>query len=250
MTASDGAGAARPGRRRGRVVVIVALVLAVLVGLLVVADVVTRDVLEDRASAEIETTSGIAGVEVDIHGTSMLWQLVRGSLDSVTLSSGSESEPLRFRVDVVDVPTDLVGATGAATGTVSADAATVNRLDGIRDSGGAVTFGDREVTYTKSFAVPIIGDVPVDVSASAAVADEGRAIAFTPTAASLPDTSFRLDLSRFLGDFATTVCVAEYLPTGAAITAVDVAPGRASIDLSSPGLDLSEPVLDDEATCS
>jgi len=240
----------RRRRRRGLALGVALALVSMLVIITVVADVITRVVIEQRAASEIESTSGIDDVSVDVHGFSILWQLSRGTLDSVTLSSGSASDPLDFRFDVADVPTDLVGTTGAITGTISADAGTVNDLQGVRDSGGAVQFDDGRVTYTKTFSVPIVGDVPVDVTASPTVADGGRAIAFAPMTASLPDTSLRLDLSRFVGDFATTICVAEYLPTDASITGVAVTTDRATIDLSSPGLDLSTPVLDDEATCS
>jgi hypothetical protein len=255
VTALDGSFAEQPvrprqRRRRGVALVAVLAFVVMLVIIAVVADVVTRAVIEDRASVQVESTSGVDDVAVDIHGLSVLWQLSQGTLDSVTLSSGSSSDPASFRVDVADVPTDLAGPTGAVVGTVSAAAETVNRLDGIEASGGAVSFDDGQVTYQKTFQVPIVGDVPVDVSASPTVADGGRAISFAPTAASLPDTSIRLDLTRFLGDFATTVCVAEYLPTDSAITGVAVTTDRATIDLASPGLDLSKPLLDDEASCS
>ena len=255
MSAPDDLLVERPVTRRRRrrpllVVVVLLALVAMLAIVAVVADVITRAVIEDRAASEIESTSGIDDVTVDVHGLSILWQLSRGTLDSVTLSSGSASDPVSFRIDAADVPTDLAGETGAVRGTISADASTVNALQGVRDSGGTVSFGDGSVTYEKTFQIPIVGDVPVDVSASPTVADGGRAIAFAPTAASLPETSLRIDLTRFLGDFATTVCVAPYLPAEATISGVSVTPERATVDLSSAGLDLSTATLDEGATCS
>jgi hypothetical protein len=241
-------------RRRARgaaaglfVLVGVLLVLAILA---VVADVVTRGLVEQRAAAEISTATGLDDVAVDVHGTSVLWQIVHGSLDDVTLSSGSAGDPVSFRLDVSDVPTDLEGTSGAVTGTLSADSATVSSLEGVSSAGATVTLGDGDVTYARSFDVPVLGAVPVDVTATPAIADDGRALDFTPTRASLPDTSLSLDLTPFLGDFAQRVCVAEQLPPGVVLTSVDVEPGRVQLGLRSDGLPLTSSGLAAKGSCS
>jgi hypothetical protein len=227
-------------RSRGRsaaaglfVLVGVLLGLAVLA---VIADVVVRSVVEQRAAAEIATATGADDVAVDVHGTSVLWQLVHGSIDDATVSSGTDGDPLSFRFDVSDVPTDLAGSTGAVTGELTVDAATVDALPALADQAGSLAFGDDEVTYTRTFAVPLIGDVPVDVTA-------------TPSAA-LPDTSLSLDLRPFLGDFATSVCVAGSIPEGVTMTSLSVAPEGATIGLESAGLPLSSSALAATGSCS
>ena len=241
-------------RSRGRsaaaglfVLVGVLLGLAVLA---VIADVVVRSVVEQRAAAEIATATGADDVAVDVRGTSVLWQLVHGSIDDATVSSGTDGDPLSFRFDVSDVPTDLAGSTGAVTGELTVDAATVDALPALADQAGSLAFGDDEVTYTRTFAVPLVGDVPVDVTATPSVADGGEAIAFAPTSAALPDTSLSLDLRPFLGDFATSVCVAGSIPEGVTMTSLSVAPEGATIGLESAGLPLSSSALAATGSCS
>ena len=225
-------------------------VLVVLAILAVVADVVTRNLVEQRAAAEISTATGLDDVAVDVHGVSVLWQVAHGSLDDVTLSSGSASDPLSFRFDVSDVPTDLEGTSGPVTGTLTADSATVSSLEGISSAGASVTLGAGELTYARGFDVPLLGSVPVDVTATPSIADDGRALDFAPTRASFPDTSLSLDLTPFLGDFAQRVCVAEQLPPGVALTSVDVEPGRARLGLASDGLPLTSSGLAAKGSCS
>jgi hypothetical protein len=241
-------------RRRARgaaagLFVVVGL-LVVLAILAVVADVVTRGVVEQRAATEIETATGVDDVAVDVHGLSVLWQVVHGSLDDVTVSSGESDGPVAFSVDVSDVPTDLQGGTGAVTGTLSADAATVSSLEAVAADNASVALGDGDVTYERSFELPLIGSVPVDVTATPSIVDDGRALDFAPTRASLPDTSLSIDLTRFLGDFAQRICVADQLPEGVVLTSVDVEPGRVQLGLRSDGLPLSSSALAAKGSCS
>jgi hypothetical protein len=224
-------------------------VLVVLAILAVVADVVTRGLVEQRAAAEIATATDLDDVSVDVHGVSVLWQILHGSLDDVTLSSGSAGDPVSFRFDVSDVPTDLEGTSGPVTGTLSADSATVSSLEGIESVGASVTLGTGEITYARSFDLPLIGAVPVDVTATPSLADDGRALDFAPTRASLPDTSLSLDLAPFLGDFATRICVAEQLPPGVVLTSVDVEPDQVQLGLRSDGLPLTSSALAAKGSC-
>jgi hypothetical protein len=200
-------------------------VLVVLAILAVVADVVTRGLVEQRAAAEIATATDLDDVSVDVHGVSVLWQILHGSLDDVTLSSGP------------------------VTGTLSADSATVSSLEGIESVGASVTLGTGEITYARSFDLPLIGAVPVDVTATPSLADDGRALDFAPTRASLPDTSLSLDLAPFLGDFATRICVAEQLPPGVVLTSVDVEPDQVQLGLRSDGLPLTSSALAAKGSC-
>ena len=246
---------ARPVERRrlrsaGAGLFILVGVLVGLAVLAVIADVVVRSVVESRAAAEVQTSTGLDDVEVEVHGTSVLWQIAQGSLDDVTLTSGVEGDPVVVRVDVADVPTSLEGDSGPVTGTITADQATVDGLEALRQQGASLALGDDAVTYSRSFSVPIIGDVPVAVTAVPSLSDDGRSVSFAPTTASLPDTSLQLDLTPFLGDFATSVCLAEQLPASVTATALDVRAGEVTVDLRSPGLPLTSSALSEKGTCS
>jgi len=229
------------------------ILVGVLVGLLVlavIADVVVRSLVESRAASEVQTATGLDDVAVDVHGASVLWQIAHGQLDDVTLTSGAQGDPVVARVDVSDVPTSLEGASGAVTGSVTADQATVDGLSGLEEQGAAIALGDDSVTYTRTFDLPFVGGVPVAVDAAPTLSGDGRSVSFAPTAASLPDTSLRLDLTPFLGDFATTLCLAQYLPASVTVTDLQVRSGEATLDFSSPGLPLSTSALGEKGSCS
>lgn len=244
-------------RRRGRgfgIFVFVLLGIVVVLGILaVVADLVVRTVAEDQAEKQISQQLGDAAgpVDVQIGGFSMLWQLVQGTIEQATISSAGSSGGLSFDFDVRDVPTDLSGSTGAITGTVTADAATVNGLAAVQESGGAISFGDGQVTYARDFTIPLVNTVvPVDVVATPSITSEGRVISLTPTTASLRDTSVSLDLAPFIGGYAFDVCAAQYLPQGTTLTAVDVTPSAATLDVTSPGLPISSSGIGTKGSCS
>jgi len=244
-------------RRRGRgvgvalfVLIGIAVVLAVLA---VVADLVVRTVAEDQAEKQISQQLGEAAgpVDVQIGGFSVLWQIVQGSIDQATVSSAGSSGGLSYDFDVRDVPTDLAGSTGAISGTVTADAATVNGLAAVQESGGAVRFGDGQLTYERDFTIPVIGTVvPVDVVATPSITQEGRVVSLTPVSASLRDTSLSIDLAPIIGGYAFDVCAAQYLPQGTTLTGVAVTPSAATIEVASPGLPISSSGIGTKGSCS
>jgi Ni/Fe-hydrogenase subunit HybB-like protein len=134
---------------------------------------------------------------------------------------------------------------------VTADAATVNGLAAVQETGGAISFGDGQVTYARDFTIPVIGTVvPVDVVATPAITQEGRVISLTPVSASLRDTSLSLDLAPFVGGYAFDVCAAQYLPQGTTLTGVAVTPSAATLEVTSPGLPISSSGIGSKGSCS
>ena len=235
---------------------VVLLGLVVVAGLLVVAaELVLRPIAEARAATELEralpaTASG--GVDVDIHGWSLLLQALRGSVDDVTVT-GDDLElsgiPVQLRVDLTDVPVDGQGTTGPSTGTITVDEASVNALQAVRDTGGALTLGRSSVTYDRSFDVPLLGEVPVRVEGRPDLSDDGGTLTLTPTAASVPGSGLQIDEPRVLATFAFDICVARYLPEQLQLTDVVVSPSTLALELRSDGLPLSSSAFSARGSC-
>lgn len=246
-------------RRRGAGCATVPLVVVglavVLVLLLVAADLVARPLAESRAAAEIEDSlpaGSTGGVDVDIHGFSVILQAVRGRLDDVTITGDDlalAGVPVGLRVDVADVPVDGRGTTGRADGTVTVDGDALNALQAVRDTGGSFTLGDGEVTFDRSFEVPLLGDVPVRVTGEPVLAADGSRLTVTPTAASVPGSGLRIDDERVLSTFALDLCAAQYVPEQIDLVDLDVRPEGLSVGLTSAGLPLSSDAFTSRGTC-
>ena len=252
--------AAREVRRRrgaGCASVPVVLVgLVVVLGLLLVAaDLVARPLAESRAATEIEAAlpdGSRGGVDVDIHGFSVILQAVRGSLDDVTVTGDDlvlAGVPVGLDVDLADVPVDGQGTTGRVDGTVTVDQDAVDGLRAVQDTGGSFTLGTDEVTFDRSFNVPLLGEIPVRVSGEPVLSADGAQLTITPTAASVPGSGLQIDDERVLSTFAIDLCLAQYLPEQVQLTGLSVEPGRLAVDLGSDGLPLSSEALSGRGSC-
>ena len=247
-----------PRRRRSgpAKLLVVLLGLVVVLGLLVVAaELVLRPIAEARAATELEQAlpdTATGGVDVDIHGWSLLLQALRGSVDDVTVT-GDDLElsgvPVGLRVDITDVPVDGQGTTGPSTGSLTVDQESVNALQAVQDTGGSLTLGSSTVTYDRSFEVPLLGEVPVRVEGRPDLSGDGRTLTLTPTAASVPGSGLQIDEPRVLGTFAFDLCVAQYLPEQLQLTDVVVEPSRLTLDLRSDGLPLSSSAFSSRGSC-
>jgi len=110
-----------------------ALVALVLLGLLVVADLVARNVAESKLADHIDAQEGVQGTEVDIHGFSFLTQLVSSEFAEVDVTfpalstdpgSGQDLQVHDVRLTLYDVETSetftrAVASRVEGTGTVS-----------------------------------------------------------------------------------------------------------------------------------
>jgi hypothetical protein len=83
------------------------IALVVLVGLVVVADLVVRNVAEARLADQIDQHEGVQGTAVEIHGFSFLLQAARGTFDEVEVSfptlQTSRGSGVDLQVDDVDL---------------------------------------------------------------------------------------------------------------------------------------------------
>lgn len=185
---------ARPsvGRRVAKVVIGLAVTVALLGGAIVLVDMGLRDFAETRAEVEIKRRVPGPSVEADvtINGFSMLLQMVRGELEDVDV-------------------------------TFEAGADALGRL--ARDAGyeGDVRIADGAIALDNE--IEILGAVvPFTVEVQPTLEDTGHLV-LTATAVSAAD-AIEIDLTRFvdLGAAGVRVCSAELLPESIALTAVTV----------------------------
>ena len=252
--------AAPTGKSRGRAariwISIVAIVVA-LVALVVVADVIVRNIAEARFAQEIEANlpDGVEGdVGVTIGGLSVIAQYLSGTMQEVELSAPElDVEGVPIAVDVVGqgVPVDLALPVEHLTATIEADAAAVNRLIDVQGIEGELAFGDGTVGYTDS--VRFLG-FPIEFTVTARPTAAGDTVLLEPVGVDVAAGGGSIDVSgivdRLLGDDPIPVCVAEHLPAGVEVQQLTVEPTGASVVLEADGLRLDEASLATTGTCS
>lgn len=253
---STDAAAARRPRRAGRVWGTIAAIVVVLAVLLVVADIVVRNVAEQRFGEEIRANlpEGVDGqVDVTIGGLSVIAQYLSGTMDRVELSAPTlDVDGATVAVDVVGegVPVDLASPVGVITGTITADEASVNRLIAVAGVEGGLTLGDGVVGYRSTLEV--LG-FPIDYSVTARPTAAGDTVLLQPEGAEIGAAGGSVDVSglvdRVLGGDPVAICVAEHLPEGVEVQGLTVAPGTATVELRAQQLMLDEASLARTGSC-
>ena len=248
------------GRRRGgagRAWVVALVILAVLAGLLVIADLVTRNIAEAQVAEQLEANlpQGVDGdIDVTIGGFSVIGQYLMGSMDEVRLSAPEltvAGSPIDVAVELRDVPPSLDGPVGRIDATVEAEAATIDEFVTLAGVEGGVTLGEGAVSYERSF--DLLGFSLLAVVTATPVA-AGDTVVLESVSAELAAGETTVDVSgladRVLGDGPITICVAEYLPEGAQVTGITITEDSARVELDAEGLSLDEESLATTGSCS
>ncbi|GAA1748699.1 LmeA family phospholipid-binding protein [Agromyces humatus] len=254
---------AEPRRRRraARAWIIVASIVVGVAVLLVIADVVVRGIAEQRVAEQIEAElpPGVEGeVDVTIGGFSVLAQYLTGTIDHVELSAPEllvEGAPLDVDVTLQGVPVDFASPIAQADATVVADEATVNRLIEVAGIEGGLTLGDGAVGYERSIEVEVLSiPIPITVEVTATPVAAGDTVVLESIGVDVSAAGGSVDLSglaeRIIGDDPIEICVAERLPEGVEVTAIDVTEGSVRVDAQATGLRLDEESLADTGTCA
>jgi len=247
---------ARPRRRAGRVWGILAVLVVVLAALAVVADVVVRNIAEQRFAEQIRANlpEGVDGeVDVTIGGLSVIAQYLSGSMDRVELSAPElDVNGAPVAVDVVgeDVPVDLASPVARVSGTITADEASLNRLVAVAGVEGGFTLGDGVVGYAGT--LDVLG-LAIDYSVTARPTAAGDSVLLQPEGADVGAGGDAVDVSglvnRLLGEDPLTVCVAEYLPEGVDVHDLAITPDAVTVELRAQELMLDEASLARTGTC-
>ncbi|MGX5696568.1 LmeA family phospholipid-binding protein [Agromyces soli] len=249
------AAAARSGRSTGRVLLVVLGIVVVLGLLLVVADLIARNIAQQRVAAEIEQQlpDGVEGaVDVRIGGFSVIAQYLSGRMDEVALSAPEldvDGSPVAVDVVMHGVPVDLDQPVGRVAATLAIDEGSLNRLvegEGI----GELTLGDGTVGYEGS--AQVLG-LTVDYSATATAEAAGDRVLLTPVDVAVGALGGSLDVSglvsRLLGDEPVEICTAKYLPEGVRLEGIRVEPGEATVHLGAEQLVLDESTFAAKGSC-
>jgi len=254
--------AGAPGRKRRRGWAwVIALLAAVAVGVAIwfIAEWAARTFVTSTIQGEVANRLSLAPEDVDVTVEgSVLPQLIGGSLDDVTVSS--EDVPLSQSVtgDVTVHATDVPlrgGSAGAATATASFDEEQLRALLSTVEGLPAETVSLADPDVAMSIELNVLGlAIPIGVALSPSAVDGD--IVLTPASLDLAGNEISADdlRSRFgriadavLRDW--TVCVAEYLPAGVALTDVAVEGGMVVADLDIDGAIIDDPALQALGTC-
>lgn len=160
-----------PKRRRSRVVRRLVITLAVLVGLLVVADFAAAAVFEHEVSKRARSHFGLADdPSVQVRGFSFLAQAISGEYDHVTVDA--RGVPVRDTLRDLEVHADLYGVTAPLGDLLSGSTqgVTVRELEGqVRIKASDVT---RALAENENELLRSITRVTVDPVSEPAVTDE------------------------------------------------------------------------------
>jgi hypothetical protein len=244
--------------RAGRVFFIVAGVIVAIAVLLVIADVIVRNIAEQRVAEQIEgeLPPGVDGqVDVSIGGISVLAQYLTGTMDRVELSAPEltvEGAPLDVDVTLQGVPVDFASPIALVDATVVASEATVNRLIAVAGIEGGLTLGDGAVGYEQSIEVLAI-PIPITVAVTATPVAAGDTVVLDSVGVDVSAAGGTVDLTglaeRIIGNDPIEICVAERLPEGVEVTAIDVTDGSVRVDAHAADLRLDEESLAATGTC-
>lgn len=246
-------------RRQGRAArawITVIAVVVVLGGLLVVADVVVRNIAEQQVADQLEQNlpDGVEGdVDVTIGGLSVIAQYLSGSMDRVELSAPEltvAGVPISVDVEARDVPPGLDAPVGHVTATIEADEAAVNQLVRVPGVRGELAFGEGTVGYSDT--VEVFG-LPIDYTATARPVAAGEQVLLEPVDVEVGAGGGVIDVSdlvdRLMGDDPIPVCVAEYLPEGVEVNDIQIGAGTATVRLEAQGIALDEASLARSGSC-
>lgn len=239
-----------------RIWITVIVVVVAIGGLLVAADVVVRNIAEQRVGDQLEQNlpDGVEGdVDVTIGGLSVIAQYLSGSMDRVELSAPEltvAGVPISVEVEARDVPPGLDGPVGNVVATIEADEAAVNQLVRVPGVQGELAFGDGTVGYSDT--IEVFG-IPIDYTAIARPVASGDEVLLEPVDVEVGAGGGAIDVSdlvdRLMGDDPIPVCVAEYLPEGVEVNDIRIGSGTATVRLEAQGITLDEASLARSGSC-
>jgi hypothetical protein len=237
----------RPRRRALTALIVLVVAVLVVVGGAFLAESITRGVAEDTVAVAVESSlpSTVDGsVDVDIAGDWVLLQLLSGRMDEVTLSSDTvvfDGIPVEnVTVTASGVPLDLTAAVDSLDATVTLDEPALNELLTLPGNDPAVVLGDDTVGYEDS--TTIFG-VSIGYLVNAALSPDGTDVLLTARGAEVTSAVGNLDVSglvdQVVGSEPVRVCVADRLPVGVSISAIEVRDSVAALSLTASDFVLS-----------
>lgn len=251
-----------PPRKRHpwRWVIGILIIVALAVGAFFVGEWLARDVTTKTIRGALVSQLGVSkdqDVEVEYQG-SVLLQLMRGTLDDVTVSAedvtlGQVTGDISVHAKGVSVRGE--GAAEAGTATVSFDTAQLQTLMGTIEGFPADSLGLTAPDVTITLPLQVLGaSVPVGVALQPSAADGD--LVLTPSSFQLGGAAISADdlrdrfgglAQKVLGDW--NVCVAQHVPAGMTLTDVSVEGSQLVATFDLDGGILDDPELQALGTC-
>ncbi|MBM7504273.1 DUF2993 domain-containing protein [Agromyces aurantiacus] len=250
---------AGPRRRTSggtRTLIVVGMVLVVLAGLVLLTETVGRSIAERNIAASIEQglPEGVEGqVDVQIHGVSALWQVLRGSMDEIVATAPEldvHGVPVDVTVTAHGVPRAQGGDVARAEVVASVDEAAIDAIAESQGVPGGLELGDGTVAYSDE--VEFLG-IPIGFTITAEPEAAGDRVLLTPVGADIRAGGGSIDASglvdRLLGGDPLPICVADRLPEGVEVSGLDVTTDGATVRLEATDVPLAEETLATTGTC-
>ncbi|GGI47767.1 hypothetical protein BCL57_002479 [Agromyces flavus] len=239
-----------------RALIVIGMLLVVIVGVLVLVETVGRGIAERNIAASIEQDlpEGVEGdVDVQIHGLSALWQVLRGSMDEIVATAPEldvYGVPVDATVTAYGVPLAAGGSVERAEAVASVDETAVDAIAESQGVPGGLELGDGTVAYSDEVAV--LG-IPIGFTVTAEPEAAGDRVLLAPVGADVQAGGGSIDVSglvdRLLGGDPLPICVADRLPEGVEVTGLDVQPDGVTVRAEASDLPLVEETLATTGSC-
>ena len=242
-------------------IVAFAIVAVLAVAAWFAAEAIARQIVTGVVREQVRTQLSLPAdqqIDVEIAGA-VIPQLISGTVDDLTIAS----DDVTFggvtgdvRVTAHDVAVRGTGEMSGATATVSLDEAQLRTLLATVEGFPADTMGLAAPNVTMSIDLQLFGvTIPVGVALAPSAAD--GAIVLTPAALRVGESEATADaLRRQFGGLADAVlrdwnvCIAQYLPSGVTLTAVEVTGDVLVADFDVDGAIATDPALQQNGTCA
>lgn len=242
------------------------IVAILVVGALAVAawfagEWIARDIVTKTIRDQVITQLSLPAdqeVDVVVEGA-VLPQLIRGSLDDVTVSSEDvalESFVGDVTVHAQDIAIRGDAAAGAASATVVLDLEQLRTLLSTIEEFPAESLGLSEPDVTMTTELSLFGaSLPIGVALTPSAVDGD--IVLSPASLQLAGNEITADeLSRQFGGFADavlrdyTICIAQYIPAGVELTSIAVTGDEVVAELDVDGAIVSDTSLQETGVCA
>ena len=253
-----------PPRRRRRVwpwIVAVLVVAGLAVAAWFAGEWIAQGIVTKTIRDQVITQLSLPAdqeVEVVVEGA-VLPQLIRGSLDDVTVSSQDVALDA-FVGDVTVHAQDIAirgeAAARAATATVVLDLEQLRTLLSTVQDFPTDSLGLAEPDVTISTELSLFGSaLPVGIALTPSAVDGD--IVLTPAALQLADSEITAEqLSERFGGIADavlrdyTICIAQYIPAGVELSSIAVTADEVVAELDVDGAIVSDPALQRTGVCA
>jgi hypothetical protein len=242
------------------------IVAILVVGALAVAawfagEWIARDIVTKTIRDQVITQLSLPAdqeVDVVVEGA-VLPQLIRGSLDDVTVSSEDvalESFIGDVTVHAQDIAIRGEAAAGAASATVVLDLEQLRTLLSTIEEFPAESLGLSEPDVTMTTELSLFGaSLPIGVALTPSAVDGD--IVLSPASLQLAGNEITADqLSEQFGRFAEavlrdyTICIAQYIPAGVELTSIAVTGDEVVAELDVDGAIVSDTSLQETGVCA